>query len=57
VIPGKYTASFFENTDLSNAQIATFYTGAMKNSADLKLSELKKKKLICLSSLLLILKP
>ena len=45
VIPGKYTASFFENTDLSNAQIATFYTGAMKNSADLKLSELKKEKI------------
>lgn len=44
VIPGKYTASFFANTDLSNAQIASFYTGAMANSADIKLSELKDEK-------------
>lgn len=42
VIPGKFTASFFANTDLSNAQIATFYTGAMANSSELKLSELDK---------------
>lgn len=40
VIPGKYTASFFANTDLSNAQIASFYSGAMANSGDIKLSEL-----------------
>lgn len=44
VIPGKFTASFFSNTDLANAQIASFYTGAMKNSADLKVSELKDEK-------------
>ncbi len=44
VIPGKFTASFFSNTDLANAQIASFYTGAMKNSADLKVSELKNEK-------------
>lgn len=42
VIPGKLTASFFANTDLSNAQIATFYTGAMANSSELKLNELNK---------------
>ncbi|MBP7032661.1 MAG: carbohydrate kinase family protein [Anaerolineaceae bacterium] len=35
----KFTASFFVNTDLSNAQIASFYTGAMADSADLPLSE------------------
>lgn len=29
VIPGVYTASFFANTDRSNAQISSFYTGAM----------------------------
>ncbi len=40
VIPGKFTASFFSNTDLANAQIASFYTGAMGNSADLKVAEL-----------------
>lgn len=42
VIPGKFTASFFVNTDLANAQIASFYTGAMANSDDIKLSELDK---------------
>lgn len=40
VIPGTYTASFFANTDLSNAQIASFYTGAMAHAAELKISEL-----------------
>jgi adenosine kinase len=29
VIPGESTASFFVNTDRSNAQIASFYPGAM----------------------------
>jgi adenosine kinase len=38
VIPGEFTASFFANTDLSNAQIASFYTGAMAYSADLSLA-------------------
>lgn len=42
VIKGKNTASFFANTDLANAQIASFYTGAMANSADIKISELKE---------------
>ncbi len=40
VIPAGYTASFFANTDLSNAQIASFYTGAMAHAAELKVTEL-----------------
>ncbi len=39
VIPGKYTASFFANTDKSNAQIASFYTGAMADAASLKIKD------------------
>jgi adenosine kinase len=40
VIPGVFTASFFVNTDQSNAQIASFYPGAMAHSAELSLHEL-----------------
>jgi adenosine kinase len=40
IIPGEYTASFFANTDLSNAQIASFYTGAMKYAAEMSLDDL-----------------
>ncbi|HVN53779.1 MAG TPA: carbohydrate kinase family protein [Anaerolineaceae bacterium] len=40
VIPEKYTASFFANTDLSNAQISSFYTGAMADSANLSMHDL-----------------
>jgi adenosine kinase len=43
VIPGEYTASFFANTDLGNAQIASFYTGAMAYSKDLSIKTLNKK--------------
>jgi adenosine kinase len=43
VIQGKYTASFFANTDLSNAQIASFYTGAMADAKDLSINDLPKK--------------
>ncbi len=39
VIPGKYTASFFANTDKSNAQIASFYAGAMADAANLKIKD------------------
>lgn len=39
IIPDKFTASFFATTDLSNAQIASFYTGAMADSAEFPLSE------------------
>jgi adenosine kinase len=40
VIPGVYTASFFVSTDQSNAQIATFYPGAMGYAAQLSIKEL-----------------
>ncbi len=38
VIPGVYTASFFATTDQINAQIASFYPGAMGFSAEQTLS-------------------
>ncbi len=34
-IPGKFCASFFCSTDVDNNQIASFYTGAMANAAEL----------------------
>ncbi len=34
-IAGKFTASFFCSTDTENNQIASFYTGAMANAAEL----------------------
>lgn len=40
VIPGEYTASFFANTDRANAQIASFYPGAMAHADELSLHEL-----------------
>ncbi|BBB48926.1 carbohydrate kinase family protein [Pelolinea submarina] len=42
VIDGVYTASFFANTDLSNNQIASFYTGAMAYAKDLSIKNLVK---------------
>ena len=39
IIPEKFTASFFATTDKNNAQIASFYTGAMANAAELSLRE------------------
>ncbi len=41
VIPGVFTASFFANTDRENAQIASFYPGAMAFATQLSLFELK----------------
>jgi len=41
-IDGVFTASFFANTDLSNNQIASFYTGAMAYSKDLSIRDLKR---------------
>jgi adenosine kinase len=41
VIPGVYTASFFVNTDRINAQIASFYPGAMAYAAQLSLHKLE----------------
>jgi adenosine kinase len=43
VIPDEYTASFFATTDQENAQMASFYPGAMAHAADLSLHDLKKK--------------
>jgi len=40
VIDGKFTASFFANTDLANNQISSFYTGAMANAGEIKLRDL-----------------
>ncbi len=41
IIEGKYTASFFVNTDQENNQIASFYTGAMADSVDYSLTTVK----------------
>ncbi len=43
VIPGKFTASFFATTDRINAQIASFYPGAMAHAAELSLKNLEKR--------------
>lgn len=43
IVPGKFTASFFATTDRSNAQIASFYPGAMANAAMLSLKDLDQK--------------
>lgn len=37
---GLFTASFFVTTDRSNAQIASFYTGAMAKASSLRISDL-----------------
>ena len=42
VIPGEFTASFFCNTDQSNAQIASFYPGAMDHAGQLSFHDLVK---------------
>jgi len=39
VVPGLFTASFFATTDQSNAQIASFYPGAMGDAASQSLRE------------------
>jgi len=43
VIPGDFTASFFANTDQSNAQIASFYPGAMDHAGDLSFHDIDVK--------------
>ena len=51
LIEGEFTASFFANTDRSNAQIASFYPGAMAAAADLSLEDLvgEKPELVLIS--------
>jgi adenosine kinase len=39
VIQGEFTASFFATTDRKNAQIASFYPGAMAYAGEVKLAE------------------
>lgn len=39
IIPDEFTASFFATTDRSNAQIASFYPGAMAYASQLSLSD------------------
>lgn len=41
VIPDQFTASFFVNTDQNNAQIASFYTGAMSHARELSFQALE----------------
>lgn len=41
VIPDEFTASFFVNTDKANAQIASFYPGAMAYAGQMSLHELR----------------
>jgi adenosine kinase len=43
VVPGLFTASFFATTDQSSAQIASFYPGAMGESARQSIKDLEKK--------------
>lgn len=43
VIPGDFTASFFANTDRSNAQIASFYPGAMDHAGQQSFHDLEDK--------------
>jgi adenosine kinase len=40
VVPGKYTASYFCTTDKTNAQVASFYPGAMAHATELSLHDL-----------------
>jgi adenosine kinase len=43
VVPGLYTASFFATTDRTNAQIATFYPGAMGVAAQQSLRDVQNR--------------
>lgn len=43
IVPGEFTASFFATTDQDNAQIASFYPGAMGHAATQSLKELPSK--------------
>ena len=43
LFPENITASFFATTDRANAQIASFYPGAMGDAATLSLKDVKKR--------------
>lgn len=48
-IDGKFTASFFCNTDEVNNQIASFYTGAMAHAAELSFRTVTRPDLVIIS--------
>src|SRR5207244_8230672 len=48
-VPGKFTASFFCSTDAANNQIASFYTGAMANAAELSFRTVRECELATIS--------
>jgi len=43
LIPDKFTASFFATTDQDNAQLASFYPGAMAHASELSIRDLESK--------------
>lgn len=43
LVEGTFTASFFATTDQNNAQLASFYPGAMAHAADISLNDLTEK--------------
>jgi len=49
VIDGKFTASFFCSTDAVGNQIASFYTGAMANAAELSFRTLADRGIVIIS--------
>ncbi|MBI4265603.1 MAG: carbohydrate kinase family protein [Acidobacteria bacterium] len=48
-VPDKFTASFFCSTDTDNNQIASFYTGAMANAAELSFRTIAEPGLVIIS--------
>ncbi|MCS7060782.1 MAG: carbohydrate kinase family protein [Anaerolineae bacterium] len=48
-IGGKFTASFFCNTDRNNSQIASFYTGAMAHASELSFRDVPRPDLVIIS--------
>ena len=48
-IEGKFTASFFCNTDEANNQIASFYTGAMAHASELSFRTVDRPDLVIIS--------
>ena len=48
-IEGKFCASFFCSTDVDNNQIASFYTGAMANAAELSFRKIENATMVIIS--------
>lgn len=49
VVENKFTASFFCSTDQRNSQIASFYTGAMRDARELSFHDMEKPGLVIIS--------